>query len=79
MRRWQEDDGVHLDLRGLHPPQPMIEVLREIEGGARVTIILHMDRDPIPLYAELEERGWAARRLPRTDVVLIEITPEAAP
>ncbi len=60
-KRWQEDDGLHLDLHGLSPPEPMIRVLQEIEGGANNRIILHMDRDPIHLYEELEERGWHGR------------------
>ncbi|MCW8915229.1 MAG: DUF2249 domain-containing protein [Magnetovibrio sp.] len=57
-KRWQEDDGLHLDLHGLSPPEPMIKVLQEIEGGEYNHIVLHMDRDPIHLYEELAERGW---------------------
>lgn len=59
--RWQEADGVHLDLRGMFPPEPMIEILREIDCGAGGPIIVYMDRDPILLYPELEDRGWSAR------------------
>ncbi len=63
VNRWQQEDGVHLDLRGLFPPQPMVEILREIEGGAAGPLTVHMDRDPVLLYQELEDRGWSAELL----------------
>lgn len=85
MKRWRGDDGVHFDLRGLQPPEPMIEVLLEIDSGTREPLILHMDRDPIFLYPELEERGWSARRLvgPGADdrdgpAVMLELRPDSA-
>jgi len=62
--RWQQTDGMHLDLRGMYPPEPMIEILREIDCGAAGPIIVHMDRDPILLYPELEDRGWSAQHHP---------------
>ena len=58
IKRWQDADGVHMDLRGLLPPEPMIEILREIDDGADGPLIVLLDRDPIFLYQELEERGW---------------------
>lgn len=67
MKRWREPDGVHLDLRGLQPPEPMITVLREIDAGAMEPLILRLDRDPIFLYPELEDRGWSGRLLSGTD------------
>ncbi len=86
MKRWRETDGVHLDLRGLLPPDPMIEVLREIDGGADCPLILHMDREPIYLYQELEDRGWSGRMIDRGNeaetadtTVIMELRPEAAP
>jgi len=63
VNRWQQKDGVHLDLRGLFPPQPMVEILREIEGGCAGPLTVHMDRDPVLLYQELEDRGWSAELL----------------
>lgn len=62
--RWQQSDGVHLDLQGLFPPEPMIEILREIDCGTGCPIIVHMDRDPVLLYPELEDRGWSAGEYP---------------
>ncbi len=86
MKRWREAGGVHLDLRGLVPPEPMIEILREIDGGADGPMILHMDREPIYLYQELEDRGWSGRMLHRDDeaktgdtAVIMELRPDAAP
>jgi len=56
---WNEDDGVHIDVRGLPPPEPMVEIVRLIqEAMPDATIIAHLDRDPIHLYPELDERGW---------------------
>jgi hypothetical protein len=64
-RRWHDADGLHLDVRGLPPPQPLVAILgllREVgEGGAPLTV--HLDRDPLMLYPELAEIGWMAQRL----------------
>lgn len=62
IKRWHDEEGLHLDLRGLEPPQPMVAILSEIESGATGPLILHMDRDPIFLYQELEDRGWSWRQ-----------------
>ena len=59
-RMWRTADGIHLDLRGLQPPEPMVTVLRTIESGEVDTALVgHFDREPIFLYPELEERGWS--------------------
>jgi hypothetical protein len=58
-RVWREDGDVHIDVRGLEPPQPMLAIIREIErddGPAALTI--HHEREPVFLYPELAERGW---------------------
>lgn len=57
-RKWQEPNGLHLDLRGLEPPEPMVAILREIDGGATGPLIVHMDREPVFLFQDLVERGW---------------------
>jgi hypothetical protein len=50
---------MHLDLRGLDPPEPMVTILRLIDGGqAEPVLIAHFDREPIFLYPELDDRGW---------------------
>ena len=90
VKRWQEADGLHLDLQGLSPPEPMIEILHEIDGGASGPLIVHMDRDPIPLYPELEDRGWSGRLIEeRQDIeadspgkgapVILELRPDTTP
>jgi len=64
-REWADDDGSHIDVRGLPPPEPMVAILSLLErdiAGDRV--IVHHDRDPIFLYPELAERGWSHQRVP---------------
>ncbi|MDT3677457.1 MAG: DUF2249 domain-containing protein [Burkholderiaceae bacterium] len=61
MKRWVEADGVHIDVRGLPPPQPMVQILtlvRSIDNDQAV--VVHHDRDPQLLYPELAEIGWSA-------------------
>jgi hypothetical protein len=58
-RQWRSQEGIHLDLRGLDPPEPLVTVLRLIDSGeAETVIIAHFDREPIFLYPELDDRGW---------------------
>ena len=59
-RQWRTAEGIHLDLRGLDPPEPMVTILQMIDSGeADSVLIAQFDREPIFLYPELEERGWA--------------------
>jgi hypothetical protein len=59
-RIWRTVDAIHIDLRGLEPPEPMVAVLRAIDGGEVDTaLIAHLDREPIFLYPELHDRGWS--------------------
>jgi hypothetical protein len=63
-RRWTDGDALHIDVRGLAPPGPMvaiIELLESIENYAPV--IVHHERDPTMLYPELSELGWTAARI----------------
>jgi hypothetical protein len=58
------NDAVHIDVRGLSPPQPLVEImrlLRSTEGNT--TVIAHLDRDPVMLYPELAQAGWQAQRI----------------
>jgi uncharacterized protein (DUF2249 family) len=52
--------AVHLDNRGLPPPEPMVRILGALqtlpEGDELVVL---MDREPMLLYPELERRGFA--------------------
>lgn len=59
-RIWRTADAVHIDVRGLEPPEPMVAILQTIEGGEVDTaLIAHLDREPIFLYPELDDRGWS--------------------
>ncbi|HXP97461.1 MAG TPA: DUF2249 domain-containing protein [Telmatospirillum sp.] len=52
-------DGVHIDVRGMTAPRPMLAILRLCAAlGEGIDIIVHHDRDPIYLYPELAELGW---------------------
>lgn len=58
-KNWQAEDGLHIDTRGLQPPDPMIAILSHIERpDQRGPIIVYLDRNPIYLFPELAERGW---------------------
>ncbi len=49
-----------LDVSGLEPPEPMVRILQEIQGlkeGETLEVSHH--RDPVPLYAQLEEAGFS--------------------
>ena len=61
-RRWRDGQGEHIDVRGLAPPQPLVAILRLVheQANAGAAVIVHLDRDPVLLYPELAERGWAA-------------------
>ena len=64
-RRWSDVDGIHVDVRGLPPPQPMVTILALVESVHDATpIVVHHERDPQFLYPELAELGWTAARIP---------------
>lgn len=57
---WREEDGLHIDVRKLKPPQPMLAVLRLLETAAEdEVVVVHHERVPQFLLPELAERGWA--------------------
>jgi hypothetical protein len=63
--QWLDDDGAHIDVRGLPPPEPLVAILTLIErADVPDTVIVHHDRDPLLLYPELAERGWTAEMVP---------------
>lgn len=68
-RRWHDDLGEHIDVRGLAPPQPLVAILRLLHerGDSGGPVIVHHDRDPVLLYPELAELGWAAEPLEGAD------------
>ncbi len=63
----------------------MIAILRAIDGGGiDAGLIAHLDREPIFLYPELDERGWRYELLPspcggpeRDDAVLLRMVRES--
>ena len=63
-RIWQGGDGTHIDVRGLPPPEPLLQILRLVhrmpEDGC---VIVHHERDPALLYPELAQIGWSAEPL----------------
>ncbi len=71
---WREDGVLHMDVRGLPPPEPLVAILRCVSQLARSEcLVVHHDRDPLLLYPELAEIGWEARRIaaPRNEVRLL--------
>src|SRR5271166_1424233 len=59
-RLWHTAEAVHIDVRGLEPPNPMVQILRVLdEGEVGLVVIAHLDREPIFLYPELDDRGWS--------------------
>lgn len=56
---WRAADGVHIDVRGLPPPEPMLAILRLIDSpDTGDIVIVHHEREPVFLYPELAERAW---------------------
>lgn len=63
-KRWVADDGVHIDVRGLPPPQPLVAILTLVAAiDDQRAVIVHHDRDPQLLYPELAQIGWVAERI----------------
>ena len=63
-KRWRSADGVHIDVRGLAAPGPMVAILQLVASIADATpVVVHHDRDPQLLYPELAEIGWVAERI----------------
>jgi hypothetical protein len=63
-RRWIEADGIHIDVRGLPPPEPLVAILTLVQSVRDAgSVIVHHDRDPRMLYPELAELGWTADRI----------------
>ncbi|TAN56017.1 MAG: DUF2249 domain-containing protein [Magnetospirillum sp.] len=70
---WREDDGIHIDVRKLSPPNPLLAIIRLIESiGGSETVVVHHDREPQLLAPELAERGWHIARM-ASEVVNIRL------
>jgi hypothetical protein len=63
-RCWVEGDAVHIDVRGLRPPAPMVAIVELVQKvGPASHVVVHHERDPRMLYPELAELGWEAVRI----------------
>ncbi len=75
MASWEQGDSAHIDVRGLLPPQPMIAILSLLESDKVINrLVVYIDREPIHLYTELEERGWQYKTSRSDDHYQVEIT-----
>jgi hypothetical protein len=62
--QWRDNDSIHIEVRGLAPPGPLVAILRLVESAPDATpVIVHHDREPQLLYPELAERGWTATQI----------------
>jgi len=60
--------NMKIDNRGLEPPQPMMSILEALEKlNIDEELIAINDRQPMFLYAELEERGYAHETIQQDD------------
>ena len=51
---------VHLDVREMEPPQPMVEILSRLpELSPEDVLVVKHFREPVPLYAHLEDAGYS--------------------
>src|SRR5690606_28785516 len=60
MKPWPElTKCIHLDNRGLEPPEPMMRILTALKRlGDDEYILAHNDREPMFLYPKLKEMGY---------------------
>lgn len=65
-----------VDARGLEPPEPferVMEAICEMQPGD--TVLMLLEREPVPLYRVLDRNGYAHQTLCRDDGVFeIRIT-----
>jgi Uncharacterized conserved protein (DUF2249) len=58
-RLWRAEDGIHIDVRGLDPPQPVVRLFELIDASqVGAAVVTHFSYEPTFLYPELEYRGW---------------------
>lgn len=59
---WREGEALHIDVRGMPMPMPMLAILRlvgSLEGDPM--LLVHHDREPVFLIPELAEIGWSLK------------------
>jgi uncharacterized protein (DUF2249 family) len=71
---------VEMDVRGLEPPQPMVQILQKlVDLGPGAQLLVRHHREPVLLYDKLALRGYSARCTKRDDGdYIIHIAPAAA-
>ena len=58
-RIWRAADGVHIDVRGLDPPEPIVRLLELIDASeVGAAVVAHFGYEPIFVYPDLDDRGW---------------------
>jgi TusA-related sulfurtransferase len=63
-RTSSSEAGLHVDVRGLPCPEPLVALLRLIDSGeATAALFAHLDQEPLLLYPELHARGCDYRLL----------------
>ena len=61
---WREQDEIHMDVRKLPPPAPLVAIVRMIDSiEENLSVVVHHDREPRLLAPELAERGWQIVRV----------------
>ncbi len=80
VRTWTSAEGMHLDLRGLEPPQPWERIVAAFEDeDCAGMLVVHFDEEPIALYADFDELGLSHELVPmcghhdRADGVLLRL------
>ena len=64
-RKWRTTEVIHIDVRGLPPPQPAVETLQLVDSEeADAVLTARLDHEPIFLYPELDDRGWTYQIIP---------------
>jgi uncharacterized protein (DUF2249 family) len=59
---------IQLDTRGMEPPGPLVRILTALEPlGDGQQLVAHIDREPLLLFPQLLERGWAYEGTPQAD------------
>lgn len=59
-KSWYEAGVLHIDVRGLSPPDPMVAILHHLEKiDQNGPVIVHHFCVPVYLYPELAERAWS--------------------
>lgn len=58
-KSWRDADGLHVDTRGLEPPDPMVAIVWHMQQpDEQGPIMVYLERNPVYLFPELSEHGW---------------------